>query len=67
VIQWGKLGGRRACHGGGRRLPGRSGQQHGVTPDWGGGSILLDRRKEKADWAFWAERLLGLNCAAGAS
>jgi hypothetical protein len=38
-----------------------------VTPDWGGGSILLDRRKEKADWAFWAERLLGLNYAAGAS
>jgi hypothetical protein len=67
VIRWGKPGGRRACHGGGRRTVGWPGRQRATAPDRGGSSILLDRRKEKAGWAFWAERLLGMDCAAGPS
>jgi hypothetical protein len=67
AIWWGKLSGRRACHGGGRRAAGRPGRQCATVPDRGGGSVLLDRKKEKADWAFWVERLLGLDCAAGPS
>jgi hypothetical protein len=31
------------------------------------GSVRLDWRKEKAGWAFWAERLLRPYCAAGPS
>jgi hypothetical protein len=48
AIRWGKLVGRRACHGGGRRAAGRPGRQHAAAPDRGGGSVLLDWRKEKA-------------------
>jgi hypothetical protein len=33
----------------------------------GGGSVLLDRRKENAGWAIWAKRLLGPDCATGPS
>jgi hypothetical protein len=68
AIRWGgggKPGSHRACHGGGRRAAGRPGRQRATVPDCGGGSVLLDGRKEKAGWAFWAERLLGPDCAAG--
>jgi hypothetical protein len=67
AIRWGKHGGRCACHGGRRKAAGRPGWQRVTVLDWGGGSLLLDRRKEKVDWAFWAERLLGTDCAAGLS
>jgi hypothetical protein len=67
AIRWGKPGGWCACHGGGRRAAGRPGWQHVAAPDLGGGSVLLDRRKEKAGWAFWVERLLGADCATGPS
>jgi hypothetical protein len=38
-----------------------------MAPDWGGGSVLLDQRKEKVGWDFWDKRLLALDCAAGPS
>jgi hypothetical protein len=63
----GKSGGQRACHGGGGRAAGRLGQQRAAALDRRGGSVLRDRRREKADWAFWAERLLGPDCATGPS
>jgi hypothetical protein len=64
VIPWGKPGSCRTCHGGGRRAAGRSGRQRVAAPDRDGGSVLLDRRKENASWAFWAEWLLQSDCAA---
>jgi hypothetical protein len=67
AILWGKAGGRRACNGGGRRTAGRPGRQRAAAPDQGGGSVLLDRRKEKVGWAIWAKRLLGPDYAAGLS
>jgi hypothetical protein len=48
-------------------VAGRPGRQRAATPDRGGSSDLLDWRKEKVGWAFWAERLLGPDCAAGLS
>jgi hypothetical protein len=59
AIRWGKSIGRRACYRGGRRMVGRPGRQRAVAPDRGGGSVLLDWRKEKAGWAFWPKGFLG--------
>jgi hypothetical protein len=56
VIRWGMPGGRRACHAGGRMVAGRPGWQHAMAPDWGGGSVLLDRRNVTP--AFYNNKIL---------